>query len=374
MLSKFIKIITREIANIPGWRTNRKIIVIESDDWGSIRMPSVKVFKSLQDKGVDITSGDISRYNLFDTLATVDDLSLLFDILAAAKDKNGNSCIFTPLSLVANPDFEKIKAGNFKEYYYEPFTETLKRYPGCENSFSLWTEGVKHNIFIPQFHGREHLNVQVWLKALQNNDPHTRIAFESELWGFNSLNPKNISYQAAFDLYNPSEIDYQKEVIASGLKLFEKLHGYKASFFVPPNGPFNEILEETAFTGGIRYMYSTKIHHEPQGYGKFKNKFHYLGQKNKLGQHYLMRNCFFEPSQKGRDWVSSCIDDISIAFKWHKPAVISSHRVNFIGALNPSNRDNGLRLFKELLDKIKQRYPDVEFMSSSQLGDTITNG
>jgi len=27
----------RYIANIPGWRTNRKIIVIESDDWGSIR-------------------------------------------------------------------------------------------------------------------------------------------------------------------------------------------------------------------------------------------------------------------------------------------------------------------------------------------------
>ena len=32
-------LITSKIINIPGWTTNRKIIVIESDDWGSIRMP-----------------------------------------------------------------------------------------------------------------------------------------------------------------------------------------------------------------------------------------------------------------------------------------------------------------------------------------------
>ena len=36
--------IKQNILNIPGWRTNRKIIVLESDDWGSIRMSSKQVF------------------------------------------------------------------------------------------------------------------------------------------------------------------------------------------------------------------------------------------------------------------------------------------------------------------------------------------
>lgn len=36
--------ITHNLLNIPGWRTNRKIVVIESDDWGSIRMPSQEVY------------------------------------------------------------------------------------------------------------------------------------------------------------------------------------------------------------------------------------------------------------------------------------------------------------------------------------------
>lgn len=33
----------RHFLNLPGWHTRRKIVVIESDDWGSIRMPSKEV-------------------------------------------------------------------------------------------------------------------------------------------------------------------------------------------------------------------------------------------------------------------------------------------------------------------------------------------
>ena len=36
--------ITHNLLNIPGWRTKRHIVVIESDDWGSIRMPSKDVY------------------------------------------------------------------------------------------------------------------------------------------------------------------------------------------------------------------------------------------------------------------------------------------------------------------------------------------
>jgi len=43
MLKEIKKIAMRNVANIPGWRTDRKIVVIESDDWGAIRMPSKEV-------------------------------------------------------------------------------------------------------------------------------------------------------------------------------------------------------------------------------------------------------------------------------------------------------------------------------------------
>ncbi len=65
-------------------------------------------------------------------------------------------------------------------------------------------------------------------------------------------------------------------------------------------------------------------------------------RKNSDGLRYLTRNSFFEPSQAGSDWVNNCLNDIANAFKWNKPAVISSHRVNYIGSLFPENRENGL--------------------------------
>ena len=39
----------RNLSNLPGWRTRRHIVVIESDDWGSIRMASHESFRRLRE-------------------------------------------------------------------------------------------------------------------------------------------------------------------------------------------------------------------------------------------------------------------------------------------------------------------------------------
>jgi hypothetical protein len=62
---------------------------------------------------------------------------------------------------------------------------------------------------------------------------------------------------------------------------------------------------------------------------------------------------------------------IETAFFWNKPAIISSHRVNFCGHIDPKNREIGLSALKELLQKIVKKWPDVEFMSSVELGVLI---
>ena len=365
-----IKKIIKNISNLPGWRTDRKIIVIESDDWGSIRMPSLETFKILKEKGLDVLCEEGLHYNQNDTLASANDLSLLFETLTKYKDINENHPIFTAISLVANPNFEKIKKNQFKEYFWEPFTETLEKY-NMGDAFLLWKEGIQNKIFIPQFHGREHLNIAAWMRALQRKDEEALIAYDQGIWGYNNKHPFGLTYQSAFDLELALDIEVQKEAIISGLKLFKELFGYDANFFVPPNGLFNNSLEKTAHEGGIKYMSASKIQQEVLGEGKTRRRLHYLGQKNKNGQLYITRNCFFEPSQPNKDWVDSCLKEIETAFKWKKPAIISTHRVNYIGTLNIENRTNGLEKLNELLKAILFKWPEVEFMSSNQLGDLI---
>lgn len=201
--------------------------------------------------------------------------------------------------------------------------------------------------------------------------PEARIAFDNRLWGFNNRHKYGITYQAAFDIEDISQLHYQAEIIKDGLRLFEQLFGYRASYFVPPNGPFNNHLEAVSASEGIRFMYASKIQNEPQGEGKINIRYHYPGQQNSHGQYYLSRNCFFEPSEPGKDWVDSCLNDIRMAFFFHKPAVISSHRVNYIGTLDPSNRARGLLQLRELLSKILKTWPDVEFLSSVDLGQLM---
>ena len=365
-----IKKIIKNLSNIPGWKTNRKLVILESDDWGSIRMPSNEVCEDFVTKQIPMGHKARQRFTNYDTLASKEDFEVLFDTLKKHKDIKGNHPKITAVSVAANPDFEKIKANNFTEYFYEPFTKTLDRY-GLDDAFKMWQLGVKENLFVPQFHGREHLNVAVWLRDLQNGNKNTMQAFEQQCWGYANENPLGIDYQAAFDLEFKEDIMGQRKVIEEGVNLFEKIHGYKADFFVPPNGPFNNSLEEIAASKGIKYMSASKIQKEPQGQGQLKTKFHWLGQTNSHGQKYITRNCFFEPSDSSKDWVDSCLSDIELAFKYKKPAVISSHRVNFTGGLDKKNREFGNQQLAILLKKITIKWPYIEFITSSELGANL---
>jgi hypothetical protein len=359
--------IARHLSNLPGWRTNRKIIVFESDDWGSIRMPSREAFNRLLSTGIQV---DNNHYNRFDALESNADIEGLFDILSAFKDKNGNHPVFTGACVVANPDFEKIKRADFKQYFYEPFTQTLKRYPAHDRVFDLWKEGINKRLFVPQFHGREHLNVRRWLRDLQAGNTHTMLAFDNQLWGITSSMIKR-GYQPAFEPDTSDDIKYHAEVISEGVELFEELLGYSPRYIVPPNGPFSNRLMPKLEEKRIKYIMVEKWQKEPLGDGRIINRFHYLGKKNSYGIMYLSRNASFEPALDTSDWVDKCLADIDFAFRIHKPATISTHRVNYIGYLNASNRSRNLLLLKELLRRIIVKWPEVEFFSSIELGDLI---
>ena len=361
-------------SNIPGWRTNRHIVVIESDDWGSIRMSSIESFNRMLKAGM---REDRNHYNTNDALESNADMEQMFDTLTRFLDKNGNHPVITGVNVVANPVFDKIRQTGFNEYIYEPYTETLKRYPDHDKVYGYWKEGISRRLMVPIFHGREHLNVQRWLRALRSGNKSTLLAFDCGVTGiYNGINDEPVpEFQAAFDIDTVDDLPYLQEVIKSGLDLFEQLYGYRSTYFVPTNGPFNNSLEKDLFDEGVRYINSGKIQREPLGLGQYRKNYRHIGKRNSLGQLYLTRNCFFEPSSTespaSRDWVDTCLHEIEIAFRWHKPATISSHRVNYIGFLHPENRERSHRKLSELLTRMLKRWPDIEFMTSMELGDLI---
>ncbi len=79
----------------------------------------------------------------------------------------------------------------------------------------------------------------------------------------------------------------------------------------------------------------------------------------------------FEPNSKNIDWVNFTFEQIKAAFFWGKPAIVSSHRVNFCGHIEPENRRKGLKTLQSLLDKVIKTWPDVEFVSVDELAGII---
>ena len=358
------------LKNIPGWTTKRKIVIFSVDDYGSVRMASRKARENLKGAGVDVEN---NRFDKYDALENKEDLIALFETLMAVKDKNGKSAVFTAFALTANIDFEAVRKSGYSTYHYELLPDTFRKLPGYEGTWDLWQEGISQRLLVPQFHGREHLNLKVFNRLLAEKNHEIMACINNDSYaGISAVPFKNTSYAAAFSFNQFQENENHKNVITEGLKNFQKVFGYKARNFIAPGAIYHRCLEKSLHEGGIKYIDTNLIQREHQGNGKYCKHFNYLGKKNVNGQAYLIRNGVFEPLlNKTMDCVDNCLAEIEIAFKWNKPANISTHRVNFAGQIEPQVREYGLAELKRLLIGIVRKWPEVEFMTSDELGDLI---
>ena len=364
--------IRKGISNAIGWRTPRKIVVFESDDWGSIRTRSKKDFDGMLSKGLEV---DRSNFTAYDCLESNSDLENLYDLLHKHKDSNGKSAVITAMCILANPDFEKIRETGFQEYYYENFADTCKRYANHDRVLNLWQQGIDVHLFVPAFHGREHLSVTRWLKALQQGNEGLLIAFEHQSFGATLYKGYQLpEYLGAFHPDYSTDIPDLEKVIETGAELFRSNLGFQPTHFIAPNRESPKVLDKTLYKAGIRYLTLSKLRHYPLGDEKYKWEFNWLGKKNEFGQTVITRNCIFEPSDSIHiDWVDACLKEIENAFKWYKPAVISTHRVNYVGFIDPKNATRGLKKLDLLLSNVMKRWSNVEFMTSTELGDLISS-
>ena len=365
--------ITRKVLyNIPGWRTKRHLVVFESDDWGSIRMPSRIVYEEFLKRGIRV---DLDPYCRYDSIASPTDLQNLFEILHSVKDKNGNPAVITANALMANPNFEGIKDSDFQCYSFEPFTKTIADRFG-ESTFGIWKQGMSEHVFRPQFHGREHVNIKKWLAVLQKGESVTRTAFDLGTWGLTQIADPSIKeyYMSAFCSGLDQDIEQYNAILAEGLDMFRGIFGFSSDSFIATTYEWSPKIEPGLKSNGIKYIQGAitqKIPIDDDHIVRVRYN-GFQGTRTKNGLIRLFRNCFFEPSTNpNRDFVSDCLHRIDIAFKWHKAANICTHRLNFIGSIDHANTDRNLPLFKKLLFEIVKQWPDVEFVSSDQLGRII---
>jgi len=376
MIFKIKTNIVNNVKNIIGWKSSRKIVVFSVDDYGNVRVDSNTARERMNKEGLNIHN----RFDAFDTLETSDDLEALYEVLNSVKDKNDGGAIFSTFAMPCNINFEKMEVTGYREYESEllPYTfeklteQQPKAYKGAWN---LLKEGIEYGLIMPLFHGREHLNLKVFNEQLAGKDHDIITVLKNRSYAsITSSGYETISPMAAFDFWNFRENENFNEIIRDGLDAFEKVYGQRADYFNPPGGREHPIIHKTLKENGVKYIDTPLLKREHQGQGKYKTVFNYTGRRNKYGQIFLVRNVVFEPTEpRNIEWVSYTLKQIEAAFRWNRPAIISSHRVNFCGHIDENNRKKGLSALRELLKRITTRWPDVEFMAANELGDLIAN-
>lgn len=363
-----IRTIKRNLLNLQGWRTNRKIVVFESDDWGSTRIQDIRT----RDKLIKLNFSLSSHYDSWDCLERGIDLNNLFSILSSFKDISGNPPVFTFNTVMGNPDFEKIKRDNFHLFHHQHFYDSYKTYYAEDNRW-VWEEAIKEKLMLPQFHAREHLNSILWMKDLRANFKETRIAFDYEYYGLKTQTSSNQHkhYLAAYHVNNPTDFAKVCNITQKGINLFKETFGFNSNSFIACNYIWPDELESVLFENGVSIIQGQRGQLSPNFISqKNKIKYHYTGQKNEAGQIYSVRNVLFEPYiDLNKDWVNSALKEISNAFFWGKPAIICTHRINYSSSLNRKHVDKALSNLNQLLCEMLKKWPDIEFLSSNKIFD-----
>lgn len=349
------------------------LLIIESDDWGFVRVPSKQIRDEIEKNNPSLLTNPYIRY---DGLENIADIEELVNLLSGVRDCDNNPCVITANFIMGNPDYLKIEQSGFTGFFDEGFIVSYKNAHGSDEVFQKQKYACSERVFVPQYHGMHHVNVNRWMKSLVQADPLTRSAFGRQMVSYHSSAVKAGDPCVDFflDAMNPANREELNEITRlnkEGLAQFENTWGYKSQTMIAPCYIWHKEMEPEMRGIGIGAFQGQRLQKEcrlANNPNDFRRVYHYQGEQHKGGIYYFLRDSFFEPSLDPKiDWVNLAFGQVDSSLKRQGFSILCSHRLNFIGSLEVKNRENCLRGLLLLLKKIREKWPDIRFASTNQL-------
>jgi hypothetical protein len=351
------------------FRTTGKIVVFESDDWGLNGIVSRQIYDELA------AAGSIDPADRFNKCGreSVEDLALLYETLAGFSDHTGRPPAFTANFVMANPDFDSIASSDFREYSWIAIDDSIRR-PHQAALLAKYHEGMERGLFRPQYHGRDHISAENWLRALREGDPAAHAGFRRQVpMTRDSRYLENEYTESAAGRIAPLPEETLREKIRVGSALFGRAFGMRSLTSIAPFYLWSDDVERLLREQGTRCMQAGSHRLFPGGDhdSPADRRQGQLGERGPAGLAYLVRDCQFEPSRDGESAVDRCLSEIGCAFLRGLPAVIDTHRVNYVGAVDRPARDRNLQGLGKLIRRILQCFPRVRFATSDELAGSL---
>ena len=307
------------------------ILIIESDDWG------------------------------FGPGEQAERLRDIAALLARHRDDEGRPAVMTLGVVLAGPDTTRTRAEGGPGY-----VRLALDAPELQGVRSAMLDGRGHGVFALQLHGMEHFWPPALLEAARTDSsvhgwltgpgvPPTEVLpshLQSRWIDASRLPSKDLPASEALG------------ATSEEASAFKRIFGAAPEVVVPPTFVWTPDVEAGWFSAGVRVLVTPGRRYEGRdshgrpirASGAIHN-----GERAASGLTYVVRDDYFEPALG--HGAARGLDALQAKTRLGRPALLETHRANFLGA----HAARSLEELDRLLAAAKAAFPALRFMSTAEL-------
>ena len=339
-------------------------IVIESDDWGALA--------GVADESLLAAYFKICGYErkCCPKLESKEELYNLFSLLKKYHGADGFSPVITAFTCLGNPDFDQIRADDFRKYTDIGVDEGFPAGWNGDGIVTAWQDGIRQDLWHPEFHATlHHINSRNWLALMQTDSPQGEMARQM-------FRIKTYSLPYHLPEYDDFTLQEQDQMIKKAFQRFYNVFGRYPSVAINSdatpdtvqlwynNGIRTLALINARLNNGVCTVYHTKPWNCQDIYGRLGDMDH----DRDLA--FLTRNVFWESesADTAADIWQVCRNNFKI---YNEPSIISAHR-NVWSTFPTSMIEKNLTRWGEFFALAEAN--GVYFLTSAEVGDLYRQG
>jgi len=352
----------RRFLPVVGFRFDRPILVLQSDDWGRAGLRDQEGCEALHAAGLTLGEHPYDFY----TLETAADVAALRELLTRHRDSTGRSAVLGMNFVLSNLDLPKMKIAGFQHLQQLPLANGLPSGWSRDGLADAYHEGVKQGVFFPALHGTTHFCQQAVERSLAAGGERARLLHT--LWEAGTPYIHWRMPWIGYEYWDPEQLA-DRRFLAPGSQ--HDLIGAAVGAFVKM---FSR-LPNSACAPGYRADASTHrawaghgIHIAQNGPGTIMPP-HF--DRNDLLQ--VSRTVEFEPATRPDFSVSNAIAAAARCLDRGLPAVLSIHSINFHSTVRDF-RSATVAALDEFLLALRARYPNLLYLDDGDLHQLVQRG